>query len=770
MKLFDKYYAIILIFFTSLSALILEILYTRVFAVLYFGHFAFFIVSLALLGYGLSGFYISRKKILHTQDSNIENFINKLVLIFSISIPIVFKIIIELPVNFNNIISQPINLLYLNIVFIAAIIPFFLGGMILITTFGFYSKKINKFYFVDLIGASIGSLVVIQIIPLGPEKIIIGISIIMLIIWYLERRNRKESKKTILFSMLLITLITIMGISNKIFTIKPKIAKRMYIESFEHGKIEYSKWSPINKIDVSKFMKKQKIIWLNGGTQQSFLVKSKKGEYKKKRITTLYQAIPYVLSKKRGSAFIIGSAGGLEVLCALSNKFKKIIAVEMDPVIVELVKGKYSNYIGDIFLDPRVTLFNDEGRSVLKRSNENFDVIQMVNSHTTDLLLSGGLSVSETYIYTVESFKDYWNHLNNGGFLYIVHVFGERLFSTAIQALKELKVENPENKFIIFQKKKGFNFFFMKKGDFSYNEHKFLSNYFGTSNIVFSPFIKKNNVYYSIINGKLQKIIEETGIRLTPVRDNSPYLNQANYIGQFKFKRNIIKGIGKKVVEIGLVYSNYIYFSIFLVSLLFTLAFIVIPAYKDLRYDNKRYVYHLLYFFLIGVGFIMNEIIFIKIFQLFLGNPAYSIPIIIFNLLTSSGMGSYISKNFDNKSITISSLVLFLVLLLYSQFLFIILNKIIFFPLIIRILISFFILFIPGVIMGVFFPAGFREASQNNKNIVGFIWGANAFATVIGSILAVIISINFSFTISLIFSACIYLIVGFIFRKLKNDL
>ena len=58
----------------------------------------------------------------------------------------------------------------------------------------------------------------------------------------------------------------------------------------------------------------------------------------------------------------------------------------------------------------------------------------MVNSHNTDSLLSGGLSIAETYIYTVESFKDYWSHMNDDGYISIVHWFGERLFSTAYQA------------------------------------------------------------------------------------------------------------------------------------------------------------------------------------------------------------------------------------------------------------------------------------------------------------------------------------------------
>ena len=136
----------------------------------------------------------------------------------------------------------------------------------------------------------------------------------------------------------------------------------------------------------------------------------------------------------------------------------------MDPVICELLKNEYADYTGRIFHLPQVNLIADEGRSVLKRMKRKFDVIQMVNSHNADSLLSGALSISETYIYTVESFKDYWEHLQPDGLVYIVHWNGERLFATALQALKEMGIEHPEEKFFIAQHPGGFNYLLPQKG------------------------------------------------------------------------------------------------------------------------------------------------------------------------------------------------------------------------------------------------------------------------------------------------------------------
>ena len=181
------------------------------------------------------------------------------------------------------------------------------------------------------------------------------------------------------------------------------------------------------------------------------------------------------------------------------------------------------------------------------------------------------------------------------------------------------------------------------------------------------------------------------------------------------------------------------------------------------------------YFSLIGFGFITVEIILIKIFQLLLGNPAYSISVIIFSLLVSSGIGSLLSSRinrlFKNKTILILSLFIMTVLLIYSLFLFPIISSLIHLSLGMRILLSLILISILGFPMGTFFPTGLKFFSESNKNIIGWAWGANSFATVFGSVTTVIVAINWNFGLSLVLAAVSYLLAGLIFyrslRKIK---
>ncbi len=753
------------IFFITFSTVVFEILYTRIFSVIYFSSFAFLMISLALFGYGLSGFFTSFSKI--TENKKSLKYVEYSVLGYALLLPLIFKITLIAKIDFTHLFNPITNLLLLIVNFSVLIIPFFAAGISLVLLFSLYSDEIGKLYFIDLVGAAFGGIAIIPLITeFGPARSIILLSIILSILWF-SLSKIKMRIKMVLILILLISLGGMYKFSEKLFPIVPKRIKRGYIIDYHKNRIEHSKWSPINKIDVAAFFKRKKVVWLDAGTQQSFLVKPPEKIENMKPIKFNQSSIPYQLAKS-GPALIIGSAGGYEVLCAYTNNFKPVIAVEMDPEICNIVENVYSDYIGDLFKKREVTIINDEGRHILKKLKWKYNVIQMVNSHNSHILLTGGLSFSETFIYTVESFKDYWNHLNDDGFLSIIHMFGERMFTTSLQALKEMGVKNPEKKFFVIQPEKGFNYFFMKRGDINSSDVKIFEKFTRKKNVVYSPDRKLKNIYYDLAGSNFKNTIKNSSVNISPVYDNSPYFNQSNKIGQFSFKNNVLMSReARKAIGQNIKYTNSVYLSILAISLIFSLLFIYLPLrIKTKEIGHKPIV---LYFFMIGMAFIVVEIILIKIFQLFLGNPAYSISAIIFALLVSSGIGSLFSdkvnKILKEKTILYVSIFIFITLMVYSLFLFNFTYNMIHFSLIFRLLITLLFISILGIPMGMMFPTGLKHLGSDNKIMIGWAWGANAFATVIGSVITVIIAINWNFSIALIMAAIFYLISGIIFFK-----
>lgn len=750
------------IFTVTFTTMLAEVLLTRVFSVVYFGQFAFLIISLALFGYGLSGVFLALRRLSERQDQ--AGLLSRYLLLFVVSFPLAYKATLLFTIDFLRLFDPFHNFLFLILNFLILLLPFFFGGVVLALIFSAYSEQIGRLYFIDLVGASLGSLAIIPLIPvLGPNRILVLLFSLLALAWFLIASGRRMLRIAV-FGILIASFTAAFIYEEKVFPIIPKLveSKRHYNAQFENNRIEYSKWSTIDKIDVAPWLNIRKVIWINGGTMQSFIMKFDGNLDNLKKIEWDPASLPFQIARK-GSAVVIGSAGGYEVLCALSHKFKHVVAIEMDPVICELLKKEYADYTGRIFHLPNVNLIADEGRSALKRMKLKFDVIQMVNSHNADSLLSGALSISETYIYTVESFKDYWDKLQPDGLVYIVHWNGERLFATALQALKEMGVERPQEKFFIAQHAGGFNYFFLKKGAFTAKDYEILkASARVAEDIVYSPDMKLDNLYYELL-ADLDGTVRRSSVNIAPVYDNSPYFNQPNRIGQFRFDNILIRGMGEEVVSSAIVYSNSIYLSILALSLIFSFLFIYLPLRRK-RSQAKRSPLTL-YFFFIGLAFIMVEIIFIKIFQLFLGSPAISISIIIFSLLVSSGLGSLLTarvfRPFGKRMIPAFAVFLAALISLYGFVLFAVLNKLIFLTFPWRILVSFLLISLAGFFMGAFFPEGIRRLGAQDKTMIGWAWGSNSFATVVGSIMAVIVSINWNFTVVLVLAALSYLAAAF---------
>lgn len=335
-----------------------------------------------------------------TEREDAIKYLELFLLGFSLSLPVIYKITISTNIDFLNLFSPFSNFLLLSFNFMLLLLPFFFAGASLVLIFSLYSSEIGKLYFVDLLGAALGGMAIIPLITnFGPSKVILIVFLLLGLSWFLISKMKKL-KKAMVFSLIAAVFAVLFIQSEALFPIVPKMVKRDYLKHYRNNMIQYSKWSPINKVDVAQFVERRKIIWIDAGTMQSWLAKFDGRFQDMGRIKWTNESIPYQLTK-RGSALIIGSAGGYEVLCALSNRFKNIVAVEMDPEVCHIVRNEYSDYIGNLFHQESVTLLNEEGRSALKRMNTQFDVIQMVNSHNADALLSGGLSIAETYIYTM---------------------------------------------------------------------------------------------------------------------------------------------------------------------------------------------------------------------------------------------------------------------------------------------------------------------------------------------------------------------------------
>jgi len=751
--------------FISAASIMTELALTKIFSVLFFHHFAFLIISIALLGYAAAGVYLSIKE----DYSRYYKRLSFYALSMGIMLLLVFKTILQVPLDFTAL-PQTKQIVYLIIYFLILLIPFFIAGIILSLIFSMLTEKANKLYLFDLVGAAVGGAIFGFGISLvgGQGIIVMAASFAIIGSILIEGKFRT----TLLASLLIV--LALIPFSEKAFKFHYNMAKRNFIATLD--RIEYSKWSPIFKIDVATYTKTSKIIWIDAGTNQSFMHRIEEDlRYDENiprgaRIRDI--SIPYIINPK-GTYLIIGPAGGLEVFVALTYLPKMIYAVELDPVIVDVVKNRYSSFIGNLYRSRRVLLINDEGRSYIKRSKEKFDVIQEVNNCTPAAIASGVLNFSESYILTVEAFQDYWNHLNPGGII-AIHTWGSaKLLAMAKELLKRNGIKNPQDYIAIVGGGGLRNLFMLRKGKFTEEDIKKIEeeiewvNAHSTSPRKMYPIYLPhrpliNNIETAVLTGSIADLEKQTNLVLTPPTDDRPFFYRFLSPFNFKIKGNLVSPDFKATVEKYHFQASISLLAIIVILLILSFVLIPYPLFIFHRKGIKesKSLRFMLFFAFIGLAFIFVEIVFIKKFILFLGNPVYSITIVIVSLLLSAGIGSGISSKLKPSKIKLISLILFIISVDYIFLLSPIFNATLQLNFLIRLLISFVLISIIGVFMGMMFPTGLKLARKTSVNLIPWAWGVNGFFTVMGSALTVLLAVLFGFNFVLFLAALIYLLAG----------
>ena len=177
----------------------------------------------------------------------------------------------------------------------------------------------------------------------------------------------------------------------------------------------------------------------------------------------------------------------------------------------------------------------------------------------------------------------------------------------------------------------------------------------------------------------------------------------------------------------------------------------------------------LLYFIAIGLGYILVEIAFIQRFVLFLGNPTYALTVVIFLMLLSSGVGSLLSRRWFHRPTRVAwaMAVIVIALLVCVIVLPRLLGSLVGLPFVVKLLISAALLVPLGLAMGMPFPSGLRalshtaqtdESGPAKHGAVEWAWAMNAASSVLGSVLAMVIAIQFGLNITLACGAAAYLL------------
>ncbi len=434
---------------SSFSALLLELALTRLFSVVLFYHFAFLAISIALLGLGAGGVfaYLNRSKLAKVETRALAA---TLCCLNAIAIPVVLEIVLNIPVSLE--LSWG-NLLRLTVMYLAAAVPFVLTGILFSIVFAREARAITRLYGADLLGGATACLAVVPLLNWigGPNTILFSGAAMASAgaIWAVSSRSRGLSAR---IAGALLLLIAVNHDGRKIDVI---YAKGMFRDK---SWVEFARWNAISRVEVDTQGKSGKAIVIDADASTYIMnvdPHAWQGTAWQKNLMSAPPALANVL-RPHGEFAIIGPGGGVDVLRALANGSPSVTGIEINPIIATtIMRGRYADYSFNLYNRPEVHMHVTDGRSFVRNANQLFDVVQMTLVDTWASTAAGAFALSENSLYTVDAFREYFEHLKPDGIIAVTRwEFQQprealRVVSVATEALHQLGVSNPARNFMV---------------------------------------------------------------------------------------------------------------------------------------------------------------------------------------------------------------------------------------------------------------------------------------------------------------------------------
>ncbi len=790
------------IFLVSLSILIYELTLTRVFSIIQWNYLAFMIISIAFLGYGASGTFLTISPSLTRKRNRqqLSGLLSRFSLFYGLSILVSIFLITRIPFDLYRLNADRYQLLYLLLYYLAVALPFFFAGICISLAISQLPGKVSKLYFFDLMGASLGCLAFlfftsqIKIINLVMLLAIIGF--IASFFFSIAQYSQHKKALSILPLLLIIVLVIINSLSYSPISLPINPYKELFTflrypdteilfedeNSFSQIKVVESpavKHAPGLSLNFDDRIPEQLAI-LTDDSGVSAITRFD-GTEKSIRFTDyLSNALGFHLTEDRERVLVIGAGGGLDILSAVYQDSREIKAIELNPIIIDLMKNHYDEYSGELLNRPEVSILQGEGRSVLKNMDHNFDLIQLslIGSASTS---SGGFhSISENYLYTVEGMIDFLEHLSEDGVICITRwlLFPPResvkLVGIALEALKRMGAENPE-KHIAMIRSWGTATFICSKQPIDRKMTGIIESFCQERSFdaVYFPGIEIDQVnrnhrleqpyYYQAISnltehfkeGQVNKFYQDYFFNIAPATDNRPFFF---YFLKWRNIPTIVSDTSywQPMIEWG----NLIVFATLVQGIIFSFFFIFLPLFIKRITPGRGWYFPLLYFASLGLSYMLIEISFIQKFILYLTNPTYASSAIIFSFLFFSGLGSRYSQRFQTEAIYYLKRIIptiCILVVLYQMLIPIIFQQTLAFSIPIRFVLTFCLIAPLAFLMGMPFPLGIGIVAERKENMIPWAWATNNFCTILASVSAVIIALSAGFQAVGYLAAVIYL-------------
>jgi spermidine synthase len=785
----------------SAGVLAYEVLLARLFSIVQWYHFAYMVISIALLGYGASGTFLAlAQKRLHARASATFGVFAAL---FGITAVACFALAERLPFNALELIWDPYQLLYLGALYAILLVPFFCGAMCIGLALAWFSEPVGRIYRADLLGAGSGALGILGLLflvmPSRALKLIGALGLLAAaLVSITEARPRARLRALAYVAGALIVAFALPPAWTALQLSPYKgLSQALRVPG---AKVEAERSSPLGLLSAVRSpevpFRHAPGLSLNNVIEPAAQIGVFTDGDALSPITAFdgdleplayldftTGALPYHLLD-RPHVLVLGAGGGADVLLALYHAARRIDAVELNPQLAQLVRGRYAEFAGHLYDRAEVRVHIGEARGFVAASGERYDLIQVPLLDAFAAAAAGTVSLNASFVYTIEAFDTYLDHLEPGGYLAITRWLklpprdSAKLFLTALRALERRGVAEPARQLALIRSWETTTLL-VKNGPLTpaeiertrtfADERSFdLAWYPGMRadeanryNVLQEPY------FFEAAQGLIDDpagFLERYKFDLSPATDDRPYFFDF-------FKWAALPELWTVSAQSGGALLDWGYLILVATlgqAALLSALLVLLPLWLGAETRQSAGLGRIaLYFAAIGLAFLFVEIASIQRFTLFLAHPLYAIGVVLAGFLVFAGIGSGVAPVLERRlagarigALGLAILAIVVLATLYILALPPLFAALIALPELAKITLSLTLIAPLALFMGMPFPLALARLRADAPHLVPWAWAINGCASVLSAILATLVAMTFGTRVVVVVAAALYLIAG----------
>jgi len=786
----------------SASTIGLELVLMRLLALRFWHHFAAMVIAVALLGFGASGTALTllqRRMLRHHRDRLWQS-----CMLFSLCVPGSVWVARYVPLDVQFLawnFSQAGNVAVLELLLLS---PFLAAGAMVGLALMDSPSRVPGHYAANLAGSGAGAILVVVLMwVFDPTTLLMVMAVggflagAILVPW-------RQASAALTAICMAAALVVIFSATSLDLGISPYKALRQ-VAHFPQTRRIYQTSGPQGRIDVlagpaihhapglglqwHQPLPPHVLLMVDGDQTSAVYDCPTLADWAFMDHTTT--AVAYRAAGERPRAtLIIGAGGGASIGLGRYHHAERIVALEMNRQIIETMTGPLADRGGDIYLAENVRIVNVEARGYLNRSRERFDVIDLSATQASGRAGAGLFAAQESFPYTVEAFEAMLQHLSDRGALAVTQWADVpprsalRVFDTAAEALRR-QGRDPKNHLAMIR---SLNTVTVLASNWPLSEERIDAvESFCTQrgfDLCYLPGMKASQAnrfhildrpwYFqgasALLSQNRDEYLDDYLFNVAYTTDDRPYFHSFFRLRSLPLLKRRLGALSRAYLEVG-----YLMLLVSLVqSILLAAVLIVLPLATRVRQlrSARGKAATLGYFLALGLGFMLLEVGFLHKLILYLSHPIYSAAVVIGSFLLFSGLGSQVSRYWRSPArrvMTIASVVVLVLALLYAAFLedFLAITQAQ--PMVVRFVIAALTILPLAFAMGQMFPTGLRVLGASQAALVPWAWAVNGFASVAATLATPVLAMNIGLLrLTLLASLC-YASAGFCSRFLPGS-